>query len=340
MEKSSTSDPFFIRLQRYVEQGALPPPIAANLKDFYTNYRDELALHEIDTTFCVDLFTTYLELVVKQIANPYLFPHFHPLLRAPFDYYKFGLDFMRPLVDMQHSSVQGLAHLQEISQLLAKGENVILLANHQIEGDPLAISILLENLYPEIATNIIFVAGERVLTDPLAVPFSLGTNLLCIYSKRYIDFPPEKRLQKQRHNQKTMETMSQLLQQGGKCIYVAPAGGRDRANSLGEIEVAPFDPNSIEMFFLMAKKSKRPTHFYPLALSTYHLLPPPQTIQIELGERRTTKRGDIHLFFGPQINMLSFPGAAGANKQQLRQARSQFIWNLVKEQYNQIASAE
>ena len=42
----------------------------------------------------------------------------------------------------------------------------------------------------------IFVAGERVITDPLAIPFSMGSNLLCIYSKRYIDHPPEKKIEK------------------------------------------------------------------------------------------------------------------------------------------------
>ncbi len=49
----------------------------------------------------------------------------------------------------------------------------------------------------------IFVAGERVITDPLAVPASMGRNLLCIYSKRYIDHPPELKSEKQLHNKRT-----------------------------------------------------------------------------------------------------------------------------------------
>ena len=56
-----------------------------------------------------------------------------------------------------------------------------------------------------------------------------------------------------------MELMSRLLQEGGKVIYVAPSGGRDRRNAEGEIEVAPFDPQSVEMFYLMARKGKN-TH--------------------------------------------------------------------------------
>ena len=166
---------------------------------------------------------------------------------------------------------------------LERGENAIFLANHQIEADPQAISILLENSYPKFAEEMIFVAGERVITDPLAVPASMGRNLFCIYSKRYIDQPPEQKMKKQLHNKRTMELMSQLLSEGGKAIYVAPSGGRDRPNANGIVEIAPFDPQSIEMFYLMAQRAGHPTHFYPMALKTFELLPPPQSIQVELG---------------------------------------------------------
>ena len=37
----------------------------------------------------------------------------------------------------------------------------------------------------------IFVAGDRVQTDAIAVPFSMGRDLLCIYSKRHMNNPPE-----------------------------------------------------------------------------------------------------------------------------------------------------
>ena len=83
------------------------------------------------------------------------------------------------------------------SSHLKKGHNVVFLANHQIEADPQAISILLDERFPGIAPEMIFVAGERVITDPLAVPFSMGRSLLCIYSKRYIDNPPEQKADKQ-----------------------------------------------------------------------------------------------------------------------------------------------
>ena len=77
--------------------------------------------------------------------------------------------------------------------------------------------------------------------------------------------------------------MAELLSDGGRCIYVAPAGGRDRLNAAGEVDVAPFDGQSIEMFHLMARRAARPTRFYPMALATYHLLPPPEVIEIHIG---------------------------------------------------------
>ena len=58
-----------------------------------------------------------------------------------------------------------------------------------------------------------------------------------------------------RHNRMVMKTMQQLMTDGGKCIWVAPSGGRDRPSDDGKYEVAPFDSKSIEMFRLMSAKA-------------------------------------------------------------------------------------
>jgi glycerol-3-phosphate O-acyltransferase len=164
----------------------------------------------------------------------------------------------------------------------------------------------------------------------------MGCDLLCIYSKRYIDHPPELKAQKQLHNKNTMELMSRLLKEGGKIIYVAPSGGRDRRNEEGAVEVAPFDPQSIEMFYLMARKAKTPTHFYPLTLSTYALLPPPETVQKELGEMRIAKRSPIHIAFASEFDMEKFPGFEENEKKIRRKARADAIWNIVNRNYKRI----
>lgn len=281
----------------------------------------------------IPVLSLFIQLLKNTIASPFRFEPYHKKIRHPIDYYQFGIDFLKPLIDLDRSKVLGIQHLDAIAKALKAKENVILFANHQTEGDPQAIAVLLEKTHPEIGQSIIYVAGERVVTDPLAIPFSMGCDLLCIYSKRYIDYPPEGKADKQLHNKKTMQLMSRLLEEGGKIIYVAPSGGRDRKNSQGIVEVAPFDPDSIEMFYLMARKAKRPTHFIPLTLSTYNLLPPPETIQIELGESRIAKRSPIHLAFGAPFEMEHFLGSEQSDKHQKRQIRAQAIWNIVNTTY-------
>lgn len=333
MEKNSKFKPFFSKLKDYTTEGAIPPKYGEIIEKFYLCYQEAISSSEENTDTHNEVFLTLLHLIDQQCQNPFDFQPYHALIRKPFDYYQFGLDLVKPLVDLPHSTVKGLDHLKQIAGSLEKGENAIFLANHQTEADPQAISILLENSYPKLGEEMIFVAGERVITDPLAAPISMGRNLLCIYSKRYIDHPPEQKMKKQLHNKRTMELMSQLLSEGGKAIYVAPSGGRDRPNPNGVVEVAPFDPQSIEMFYLMAQRAGHPTHFYPMALKTYELLPPPQTIQVELGEARVTKRADIHLAFGPKIDMENFPGNDLKDKHERRSARADYICNLVRQDY-------
>lgn len=334
MEKESKSN-FITLLNEGFKEGWLPDRFKVILEGFYSSYKKNIEDHGMQMSRYEPLFVNFLGFIKEQFFSPYQFEPYHERIRKPFDYYTWGIDFLRPLVDMHISSVKGTKHIEEIASLLAKGENVVLLANHQIEADPQAISILLEKSHPKLAEEMIFVAGERVVTDPLAIPFSMGRNLLCIYSKRYIDNPPELKMKKQLHNKRTMELMSQLLSEGGKCIYVAPSGGRDRPNEKGVVEVAPFDPQSIEMFYLMAQKAAKPTHFFPLALVTYNLLPPPQTVQTELGEMRLTQRGGVHLSMGAEIDMENYPGNDIQERQERRKARAEFIWNLVKKQYAQ-----
>jgi glycerol-3-phosphate O-acyltransferase len=330
MEKNSKHKPFFTKIEHYLKEGSVPPKCVDILKKFYLGYQQAVSSQKDSYE---KLFLDLLDLIKQQCLEPFIFQPYHKHLRKPFDYYQFGIDLVKPLVDMPNSTVHGLTYLKNIVASLEKGENVIFLANHQVEADPQIISILLENSCPKFAEEMIFVAGERVITDPLAVPFSMGRNLLCIFSKRYIDHPPEQKMKKQLYNKRTMELMSELLSEGGKAIYVAPSGGRDRPNAAGVVEIAPFDPQSIEMLYLMAGRAGHPTHFYPLALKSYNLLPPPETIQVELGEARITKRADIHLAFGPRIDMESFPGSDSTDKHARRSARAEYIWSLVRKDY-------
>lgn len=322
------NDIFLKKLKNDLEKKILSEKFFHMIQDFYLSYKKAL---KSQNSF-QKIFLTFLKLIKKQIKNPYKFNHYHQKIRSPFDYYKFGTDFLKPLVDKKNSKLLGKENLSKIKKQLKKKENVILLSNHQSESDPQAIAILLEKDFSDIASKIIYVAGERVITDPLAIPFSIGCDLLCIYSKRYIDHPKEKKREKQLHNKKTMKIMMTLLKEGGKIIYVAPSGGRDRPNN-GQIEIADFDPQSLEMFYLMAKKATTLTHFYPLSLYTYNLLPPPDTIQTEMGEKRITKWCKIHAFFQKEIFTKNFENSS-LNKIEKRKKRAEYIHSIVKKGYD------
>jgi len=334
MDKKSKSEQLFLdQLKNLQDQGLIPVKYYHIILQFYECVKEAIFEANRPLEAIIPTFLLYLQLLQEQFKHPYSFEPYHKKIRHPIDYYQFSLDFIRPLLDFPNSSILGLETLNTIEQQIAQGDNVIFLANHQSETDPQAIAILLQKTHPRLAESIIYVAGARVITDPIAVPFSMGCDLLCVYSKRYIDHPPELKLEKQLHNKNTMTLMSRLLQEGGKAIYVAPSGGRDRRGEKGTIEVAPFDPQSIEMFYLMAKKAKTPTHFYPLTLSTYELLPPPKTIQKELGEMRSAKYSPIHLIFSPEFNMEQFSGSDEKDKTKRRANRAQAIWSIVKHQY-------
>ena len=339
MEQNSKSNHTLQSLREKIKSlttnGSVPEKYEKILEGFLESYQSVIASHGKNLSQCLPSFDLFLTLIENQFQNPYLFEPYHQRIREPIDYYKFGVDFLRPLVDLSLSTANGLHHLKDIVTKLQRKENVILFANHQIEADPQAISVLLGNHEPEFAEKLIFVAGTRVTTDPLAIPFSMGINLLCIHSKKYIDTPPFLKHEKQLHNKRTMELMSELLSEGGHAIYVAPSGGRDRANAQGVVEVAPFDPKSIEMLYLMTKKAKCLSHFYTLALSTYHLLPPPETTDTEIGEKRITHGGAIHLAFGPEVNMEEIPKlTSDMGKQEKRNLRAEFLWRQVKDDYD------
>ncbi len=334
MDKKSISEQvFFDQLEDLHKRHVIPDKYYRIILQFYDCFKMAIEQARQPLESVISTFLLFLKLVRDQFEHPYSFEPYHQKIRQPIDYYQFSLDFIRPLIDFSRSTVQGLDVLDEIEHQRSCGENIVFLANHQTETDPQAIAILLQKTHPRLAESMIYVAGERVVTDPIAIPFSMGCDLLCVYSKRYIDHPPELKLEKQLHNKNTMELMCRLLQEGGKAIYVAPSGGRDRKNAEGRVEVAPFDPQSVEMFYLMAQKAKTPTHFYPLSLDTYDLLPPPDTIQKELGEKRPAKYCPIHLLFAPEFDMERFEGFQEKDKRKRREMRAYAIWNLVKNNF-------
>jgi glycerol-3-phosphate O-acyltransferase len=133
--------------------------------------------------------------------------------------------------------------------------------------------------------------ATRSLTRPLSL------------RARPIALSPHRQAEKSKHNRNVMKEMGRMFKDGGKCIWVAPSGGRDRKDSNGEYEVAKFDAKSVEMFRLMGDKGGRPTHFYPLSMLTYNVCPPPETVGGAVGEQRTVRFSPAGLYFGDEVNL-------------------------------------
>lgn len=175
------------------------------------------------------------------------------------DFYAFGCDFFRPVMDLERSVVLGQDNLAKAVQQLEAGENVVLLANHQSEADPQVVSCCLEKAgFATQAEDMVYVAGHKVTTDTLAIPFSMGRNLICIHSKKHINADKDTKPVKQRQNLKAMQALLTKFKQGGALIWVAPSGGRDRRDlTTGKVPIAPFDSKTIDMFRLMGNKVSR-----------------------------------------------------------------------------------
>lgn len=332
------STPLDEKLNHYAVTGQLPEHVYQTLRIFVRSLQQAVKKSGSSIEEMHPLLDSYIDQVRDQCQKPYSFEPFHKKIRQPHDYYAFGLEFLRPMVDFSSSTIQGIEQFDRIAEQLQRKENAILFANHQIEADPQAISLLLEKRHAKIAEEMVFVAGHRVTTDPVAIPFSMGRNLLCIYSKNYIENPPEKKHEKVLHNRLTMRKMGELLNEGGVCIYVAPSGGRDRPNTEGIVQVAPFDPQSIEMFRIVVNHSKQPTHFYPLALSTYKILPPPDSRRTTLGEERITQHGAIHLSIGEEMDLERMVSSQNGDKHEERKERCDKIWQLVHDLYQKLPS--
>ena len=125
----------------------------------------------------------------------------------------------------------------------------------------------------------------------------MGRNLLCIHSKKHIKNPPEDIPRKQAQNLKSMQAMSELVNEGGKLFWVAPSGGRDRPDATGTFVVSPFDAKSLDMFKLIAMQSGKSLHFFPMAMYSNELVPPPDAVSSTVGEARSAKRGAVSINF-------------------------------------------
>jgi glycerol-3-phosphate O-acyltransferase len=141
----------------------------------------------------------------------------------------------------------------------------------------------------------------------------MGRSLLCIHSKKHLDADPETKPVKQKQNMAAMSEMLGMMKEGGASLWVAPSGGRDRRDvESGDVPIAKFDRKTVDMFRLMGVKSKKKTHFYPLAMVSYDLCPPPDFVEAGVGEERNVRFCPIGISCGEEV-----PNIGGAESRHM-----------------------
>ncbi|GMJ04980.1 ACYLTRANSFERASE 1 [Hibiscus trionum] len=323
-------------IKKEVEAGRLHPNVAAGMEEFFRNYKN--AVFQSGDPAAAEIvlsnMAVALDRVLVDVEDPFVFQPYHKALREPFDYYMFGQNYIRPLIDFKNSYVGNLSLFHEIEEKLKQGHNVVLISNHQTEADPAVIALLLEKTNPHIAENLIYVAGDRVITDPLCKPFSMGRNLICVYSKKHMYDVPELADMKRKANIRSLKEMAMLLRTGSKLVWIAPSGGRDRPDPVtGEWYPAQFDSSSVDNMRRLIESSGAPGHMYPLALLCHGIMPPPSQVEKEIGEQRIIGFHGTGLSVAPEIT------AAGDKSEEVKDEFTRSLYESVTEQYNVLKSA-
>ncbi|XP_052210070.1 glycerol-3-phosphate acyltransferase, chloroplastic isoform X2 [Diospyros lotus] len=311
------------------------------MEELYQNYRNavfESGIPNADEIVLSNM-TVALDRIFKDVEDPFVFLPHHKAIREPFDYYMFFQNYIRPLVDFRRSYVGNIHLFYEMEEKLRQGHNVVLISNHQTEADPAIIALLLEATHPYIAENLTCVAGDRVITDPLSKPFSMGRNLFCVYSKKHMYDVPKLADMKKRANTRTLKEMALLLRGGSQIIWIAPSGGRDRPDPVTkEWYPAPFDASAVDNMRRLTEHAGVPGHIYPLAILCYDIMPPPPQVEKEIGERRVISFHGAGLSVVPEISFQQIAASCG-DPEESKMAFTQALYDSVMEQYNVLKCA-
>eukprot|EP01018_Ginkgo_biloba_P005123 Gb_19458 [translate_table: standard] len=328
-------------IKKEIEAKRLPANAATTMEEVYRNYHNAVLQSGVPNAREIVLtnMATAFDRILLQFEDPFTFSSYHKAIREPFDYYTFGQNYIRPLVDFRNSYVGNLSLFDEMEKRLKQGHNIVLISNHQSEADPAVIALMLETTNPYIAERITYIAGDRVVLDPVCKPFSMGRNLLCVYSKKHIDDEPELTEMKKRSNTRTLKEMALLLRRGGQIIWIAPSGGRDRPDPVTKDWFpAAFDAASVDNMKRLVDHSGVPGHLYPLALLCYGIMPPPPQVEKEIGEKRMIGFHGVGISLAPEAKFNDF-AAGPKNQEKIKEAFSEALYDTVVTHYNVLKSA-
>ncbi|VFQ97332.1 unnamed protein product [Cuscuta campestris] len=336
-----TEEDLLSGVRREAVDGGLPQSVARGMEELYENYRNAVFQSGVPKAEEIVLsnMATVFDRIILDVKDPFEFSPHHRAIREPFDYYMFVQNYIRPLIDFRRSYVGNTSLFNEMEDKLKQGENIILISNHQTEADPAVIALLLESTHPYLAENMIYVAGDRVLVDPLCKPFSMGRNLLCVYSKKHMyDFPEQVEM-KLKANTRSLKEMAVLLRGGSNIIWIAASGGRDRPDHVSrEWCPAPFDPLSVDNMRRLVEHAGVTGNIYPLAILCYNIMPPPLQVEKEVGEKRLISFHGVGLSVAPKVDFHAV-SAATKDPEEAKVVYCSGLFDSVNQQYNVLKSA-
>jgi glycerol-3-phosphate O-acyltransferase len=82
---------------------------------FFSTYRTALTTAGLDAEAYDHLLVGFVERMQIQLDQPFTFEPYHAQITHPFDYYRFGVEFLRPLVDKSLSTLHGRAELDRVA---------------------------------------------------------------------------------------------------------------------------------------------------------------------------------------------------------------------------------
>ncbi|GIL81599.1 hypothetical protein Vretimale_1259 [Volvox reticuliferus] len=324
-----------------VASGKMPAYLEPAWEYFYDNYKKAVVNSGVpgaDEKLVTQVQASILDNVLLQAVQPYTFPSFHTRITEPYNYYDFGQRYVGTLIDFQNSVLGHRERWDRVQELIEQKHNVVLLANHQTEADPGVFAHMLASTHPKLATDVIYVAGDRVVTDPMCKPFSMGRNLFCVHSKKHMDDVPELKAAKMETNRKTLISMQRKLNEGGVLIWIAPSGGRDRPGADGKWTPDTFDPAAVELMRNLVQRAKQPGHIMPMSMYSFPLMPPPKTVDKSIGERRLTNFTGVGISLCEELDVASI-NSGSEDKEVQQRALAVAAHTAVTESYKQLEQA-
>mmetsp|Transcript_14639 Transcript_14639/g.42856 ORF Transcript_14639/g.42856 Transcript_14639/m.42856 type:complete len:530 (-) Transcript_14639:468-2057(-) len=328
-------------LEKMGASGKCPEKLLPLWKDFFNNYKGAIIGSNqkgANERLVAQVQASIADVVLNQFKDSYTFPAFHKRILEPYNYYAFGQRYVGSLTDFDNSVLGQPERWDQIDKWLQEGENVILLANHQTEADPGVFAYMLEASHPTMATDVVYVAGDRVVTDALCKPFSMGRNLFCVHSKKHLDDIPELKAYKMETNRKTLVAMSRRLNEGGALLWIAPSGGRDRPKENGKWSPDMFDAPAVELMRNIGNRAKKPTHLVPMAMFSYPMMPPPPKAEKDVGERRLTAFTPVGISACEELNVKAIVGGI-TDKDEAQVKLAKAAWTAVTEEYAKLEEA-